>query len=132
MESSGECYLMFSWWWILRWKQMSSFRTLQQVMSHHIPEDRKFSVVINIKVRTTDSSRMLQDGMWYDISGDWKLMHLGIFLAACCINWPYRNFSPCHRIYVTKKCKVALFSDVMPHQCTEGTCFLYFLSWKWR
>jgi hypothetical protein len=73
---------------------MGSFRTLQQVMSHHIPEARNFSVVLNIKVRTTDSSRMLQYGMWHDISEERKFMHLGIFLTACCTNWPYRNFSP--------------------------------------
>jgi len=32
-------------------------------MSHYIPEDRNFSFVLNIKVGTTGSSRMLQDGM---------------------------------------------------------------------
>jgi hypothetical protein len=96
-------------------------------MSHHIPEDRNISVVLNIKVGTKVSSRMLQDGMWH-ISEDWKFMHFGIFLAACCTNWPHRNFSPYHGTYVTEKCKMALFAAIVPYQCIEGTCFLHFLS----
>jgi len=97
-------------------------------MSHHIPEDRNISVVLNIKVEAKVSSRMLQDGMWNDISEDWKFMHLGIFLAACCTNWPHRNFSPYHGTYIAEKCKMALFSDIMPYQCIERTFFLHFLS----
>jgi len=96
-------------------------------MSHHIPEDRNISVVLNVKVGITVSSRMLQDGMWHEISKDWKFKHLGLFLAAYCTNRPHRNFSPYHRTYVTEKCKMALFSDIMSYQCIEGTCFLHFL-----